>query len=628
MSGEWSEHETSDGRSYFFNKRTGVSTWEKPKELKSKEELEENSCPWTEHVADSGRKYYYNHITQESSWDIPPELKALQEKEARENGGTEGSKNESNGDEEDGEQKQEENSTIAEEDDFSTKEYALTAFQSLLKDFNVSYTWTWEETMVAIISDPRYKALNTLPERKQAFQEYVDAIKATEKEARRAKERADRENFFAMLRELDETSLRYRKVESLCENDERWKAIERDLDREDLFDDYKWEMEQKEKEERKAKRKEAKKEFKKLLMTSELITIDTQWRDMKQHFRENPHYKALERLDRLKIFEERMRTLEQAYNDQLRKSTVKKKRTERKNRDAFREFLQKEYKEGAFDVKTRWKEYRKEIKSDPVYSTMIGQSGSTPSELFGDFIEDLEVRFNKDEKVLRDIMEDISFQVTIDTTFDQLQDAISSHEDFSAIDPVNLNLLFKELKEIAQKKARKHKRKCIKNFNLMLKGFKENIIQMNAWTWCPEIAGLMVEEPSFIALDDEEEREKQFNLFAKELKRNKSLKEESSSEEEGRIRSSSESSSSDSSHKKHHKKKRKRRSRRHRHHDDSDDEDSASSRRHKKHRKSRKSYGSDDTDSEKYEKRHKKHKRKRHEADKSEKRDAKRKKDE
>ena len=30
---EWSEHKNTDGRSYFYNARTGDSVWEKPKAL-------------------------------------------------------------------------------------------------------------------------------------------------------------------------------------------------------------------------------------------------------------------------------------------------------------------------------------------------------------------------------------------------------------------------------------------------------------------------------------------------------------------------------------------------------------------------------------------------------------------
>ena len=36
----------------------------------------------------------------------------------------------------------------------------------------VTSTWTWDMTMRAIINDPRYKALKTLQEKKQALSEF------------------------------------------------------------------------------------------------------------------------------------------------------------------------------------------------------------------------------------------------------------------------------------------------------------------------------------------------------------------------------------------------------------------------------------------------------------------------
>ena len=40
--------------------------------------------------------------------------------------------------------------------------------------------WTWEQTMRAIIAKPMYRALKTLAERKQAFQDYVDDLRKKE----------------------------------------------------------------------------------------------------------------------------------------------------------------------------------------------------------------------------------------------------------------------------------------------------------------------------------------------------------------------------------------------------------------------------------------------------------------
>ena len=44
------------------------------------------------------------------------------------------------------------------------------AFFHLLRKANVDANWTWDQTMRAIITDPLYKALSTLAEKKAAWQ--------------------------------------------------------------------------------------------------------------------------------------------------------------------------------------------------------------------------------------------------------------------------------------------------------------------------------------------------------------------------------------------------------------------------------------------------------------------------
>ncbi|KAJ1770522.1 U1 snRNP protein [Coemansia sp. RSA 1813] len=66
----WAEFTTPDGRAYYFNRATQVTTWEKPDELKT--QLEKNSA-WKEYMKD-GRPYWYNTLTKDSTWERPAEL--------------------------------------------------------------------------------------------------------------------------------------------------------------------------------------------------------------------------------------------------------------------------------------------------------------------------------------------------------------------------------------------------------------------------------------------------------------------------------------------------------------------------------------------------------------------------
>jgi len=76
----WTEHTAPDGRSYFYNNDTKTSLWTKPEELKTDLEKQLDDFPWKEYKSDSGRAYFHNTETKESKWTIPDELQELKDK--------------------------------------------------------------------------------------------------------------------------------------------------------------------------------------------------------------------------------------------------------------------------------------------------------------------------------------------------------------------------------------------------------------------------------------------------------------------------------------------------------------------------------------------------------------------
>jgi len=76
----WTEHVAPDDRVYYFNQETKTSLWTKPEELKTEVEKLIDQCRWKEYKSDSGRSYYHDVETKESCWTIPEELEKLKER--------------------------------------------------------------------------------------------------------------------------------------------------------------------------------------------------------------------------------------------------------------------------------------------------------------------------------------------------------------------------------------------------------------------------------------------------------------------------------------------------------------------------------------------------------------------
>ncbi|KAJ6842494.1 pre-mRNA-processing protein 40A isoform X1 [Iris pallida] len=195
---------------------------------------------------------------------------------------------------------------------FASKLEAKNVFKSLLESVNVESDWTWEQTMRTIINDKRYGALKTLGERKQAFNEYLGQRKKQEAEERRIKQKKAREDFTRMLEECEEltSSTRWSKAVTMFEDDERFSAVERPRDREDLFENYIVEFQKKERAKAVEEHKRNIIEYRSFLESCDFIKVNSQWRKVQDRLEDDERCSRLEKFDRLQIFQEYIHDLE------------------------------------------------------------------------------------------------------------------------------------------------------------------------------------------------------------------------------------------------------------------------------------------------------------------------------
>jgi hypothetical protein len=77
MKEAWTTH-YDNGKPYYYNSVTNLSTWELPDVL-AQAEVRTGSTEWKEYRTQDGRKYYHNSELNITQWDMPPEYRDLLE---------------------------------------------------------------------------------------------------------------------------------------------------------------------------------------------------------------------------------------------------------------------------------------------------------------------------------------------------------------------------------------------------------------------------------------------------------------------------------------------------------------------------------------------------------------------
>uniref|UniRef100_A0A453MT25 FF domain-containing protein n=1 Tax=Aegilops tauschii subsp. strangulata TaxID=200361 RepID=A0A453MT25_AEGTS len=363
---------------------------------------------------------------------------------------------------------------------------AKNAFKSLLESANVQSDWSWDQAMRVIISDKRYGALKTLGERKQAFNEYLNQRKKIEVEERRVKQRKARDDFFTMLEECKDltSSLRWSKAITMFGHDERFNAVERPKEREDLFENYLVELQKKEKAKAAEEHKRRIAEYREFLESCDFIKANTQWRKVQDRLEDDERYARLEKIDRLDVFQDYIRHLEKEEEEQKRIRKEQLRRQERKNRDEFRKMMEEHVADGTLNAKTYWRDYCSQIKDSRAYLAVASNlSGSMPKELFDDVMEELDKQYQDDRALIKDEVKSGKIPMLASWTLEDFQAAVTEDEKYKGVSNINIKLIYEDqierLKEKDLKEAKKRQR-LGDNFLDLLYSIKE-ITAASTW---------------------------------------------------------------------------------------------------------------------------------------------------
>ncbi|KAJ7274530.1 hypothetical protein B0H12DRAFT_1089132 [Mycena haematopus] len=611
----WTEHRNPEGRTYWFNAGTKESVWEKPDDLKTPFERALNQTKWKEYFS-GGRKYYYNTETKESKWDMPDELLLVLEKVEKDTAaaparpgftpvgpgalvaqGADTSAIHTNGNNDlavgahtggvpftsSGVLPTRPNlpdDPVIPHNGFATLEEGEKAFMHLLRKAGVDPTWTWEQTIRAIITDPLYKALNSLAEKKATFQKYTSNLKIKEqedKEARLAKLRPALRNMLKGNPNVFHYTT-FPTADKLFAAHPIWQQARIEAERKLIFEEYVAELKQREVQETRAAR--ARSISKVVALFKELnVDVVTRWRDAQERvlsseeWRQDIELQKLPALDIMRAFEDYSRVREREYEEQMRREQVEKTRKERKAREAFKELLEELVGAGEIEARTKWKKVYPLFRSDERYLNMLGNPGSNPLELFWDVVDALDQKLEKKLAIVGDAIERYNaahakqagaaegdtkmadgeqetadqsqekekdkvtgFVVDTETTEDEFLAVVKAGSEgditVESLSLEDLKVVYTTMRDMALKKRADEKRRAERRLRHLQDDLRYALKKLNIPAETVEYEAavpLMEDLPEYKALDDEESRR---SAWSKYVKRQKERLREAAEEDE------------------------------------------------------------------------------------------------
>lgn len=549
----WQEARAPDGRTYYYNTQTKETTWQKPLEAMTPVERALSKQPWKEYTAPDGRKYYAHSETKQTVWDMPVQYReALNAAEVQMpptptpsaptpafvSGASTALSTYQPRDMPSNFDSRRENIAIpavAKENipDYSSFEEAEAAFIRLLKRSSVQPDWTWEQTMRATIKDPQYRALKDPKDRKAAFEKY--AVEVREQEKEKAKERLAklRTDFGHMLRTHPEIKhfSRWKTTRPIIEGETVFRSTDNEDERKQFFAEYIVELKKQNLEQEAASRKSAISDLVSILKALDLEPY-TRWAQAQELIESNervkndPRFKLLSKSDVLNTFENHIKSLERSFNDTRQQQKAHKHRRERQHRDAFNSLLREKRAEGLIKAGTKWSNFLPHIEQDPRYVAMLGQSGSTPLDLFWDVLEEEERALRGRRNDVYDVLEDQRYEVTTTTSFDDFYQVMLTDRRTANLEKDILHLIFERLQDKVQKRneeeehaADRRRRRAVDALRSRIKHLEPPVRVSDTWD---DVQPRVEKTDEYNVLDDEGRRA----AFDKVIKRLKEKEED------------------------------------------------------------------------------------------------------
>ncbi|KAG8043158.1 hypothetical protein GUJ93_ZPchr0203g2859 [Zizania palustris] len=323
-SSDWQEHTSADGKKYYYNKKTRQSSWEKPAELMTPLEPLSGchvSNATTNSTFRKGVKPRPDQETEATTGAPPsgPTSNSAEPSVPANQSSTIGASSTLN---------TAANSVPPGSGSSHTTENASGLSNAVMQNGGVSIgiapvTSTEVPSVASDAATSRanneHSSLTSTADTQNGASaddlEYLNQRKKFEVEERRVKQRKAHDDFLTMLEECKEltSSTRWSKAITILEDDERFSAVERPREREDLFENYLIELQKKERAKAAEENKRHIAEYRAFLESCDFIKANTQWR--KEYIRDLEK----EEEEHKRIQKEQLRRKERKHRDEFRK---------------------------------------------------------------------------------------------------------------------------------------------------------------------------------------------------------------------------------------------------------------------------------------------------------------------
>ncbi|GAA5966237.1 hypothetical protein JCM3765_002568 [Sporobolomyces pararoseus] len=596
----WTKHISPDGRPFWS--KNGQSVWEKPSELKSPAEKEMESTPWKEYET-GGRKYWVHDKTKETTWNPPKEIADIL---ARYNpptapaamvgspslprppsfvapstagsplAATTGSQSPMTP--QTGALVAPGGSSLPPRPPglppiptaaaisaaqaaaaaanvvpltFETPEEAVNAFKGMLKTLKVDSSWTWEMVMKEAITEPLYKALKTLSERKNAFESYLRETREEERLEREKSLTKCRKDWNKALERLGGGVMyeegvkswwsweRAKKVlQEKCP--EVWKGPRNDEERKILFQEFVTNLKQKEETRKRELRGKNMDKLTKILESLELdLAGPIRWQEVRAtlfrtpEWHHDPELQRMEPIDMLTVVEDQVRRAEKELAEQRQKVAEEKRRRARKAREDYSALLAELVASDQITAGTTWKSIYPLIDTDPRYLNLLGTPGSSPLDLFWDVVDELDVRAEQDEQEVEFVAKEKGIKVNEEFKEEEFVDALKGDERMEKMDLKAIRSTFDKLQYRAIRAAKEERRRAEKKLRIMVDdlryAYKKLDPPVDLESTYEEVLPRIKETSEYLALEDNESARR--TAFDKFIKRQKEKRAEREAEE-------------------------------------------------------------------------------------------------